>query len=263
MATATWLPNVLRLAGCEVVTHPGWETRSQGDFNPLRAVVLHHDGSPKGGSPGVPAYMIRNWNNASANCWVALDGTWHIIGAGVSYHAGKVLPGKPDNWTSLGVETDHTTGEAWPPAQLDSLRRGTAAILRYIGVGATGLEFHKTICSPPGRKTDPDGLNLQTERAAVAELLKGNLMRKYVVVDVPPPRADGAQVVGVPGVSFAKTAAVSIKANDDGRPVLATVQPVAYMDALLLSFVGFDVDAAGKPKPVPAGKVGIVLTLVP
>lgn len=72
---------------------------------------------------------------------------------------------------SLGVETDHTTGEAWPPALLDSLRRGTAAILVHIGKGADAVHFHSTICDPPGRKIDPAGLGLSVERARVAAII--------------------------------------------------------------------------------------------
>lgn len=168
---AVWLPNVLKLAGLEVKTYDGWETRSNGDFQNLRAVVWHHDASPRGNSPGVPAYMIRNYREAGAQCWVDRAGVWHIIASGVAYHAGKVLPGKPSNWDSIGVETDHTTGEDWPSQHLDSLRRGTAAILRHLGRTEQDLEFHKTICSPVGRKVDPDGLEIGTERSAVARLI--------------------------------------------------------------------------------------------
>jgi hypothetical protein len=168
---ATWLPDVLRDAGLKVVEHGGWRTRGHGGFADLAAVVWHHDGSPRGNSPGVPSYMIRNWGAAGAQLWVARDGTWHVIASGVAYHAGRVRPGMPTNRTSLGVETDHTTGEAWPPALLASLRVGTAAILRRINRGSDALHFHKTICSPVGRKTDPDGLDLGPERARVGALL--------------------------------------------------------------------------------------------
>jgi hypothetical protein len=170
---ATWLAEVLRTAGLTVVEYPGWKTRGRGEFGNLRAVVWHHDASPPGDSPGVPTYMIRNFGTAAAQCWVARDGVWHVIAAGVAYHAGKVQPGKPGNHESIGVETDHTTGEDWPAALLASLRVGTAAILRKLGEPAsTGLEFHKSICLPVGRKSDPDGLNLAEERGAVALLLR-------------------------------------------------------------------------------------------
>lgn len=169
---ADWLGGVLHDAGLRIVEHDGWRQRGHGDFTDLRAVVWHHDASPVGPSPGVPGFMLRNWETASANCWVALDGTWHLLAAGVAYHAGRVLPGKPGNKQSIGVETDHTTGEAWSGVfLLDSLRRGTAAILAHLDEDDDGLEFHKTICLPPGRKTDPDGLSLTEERRAVCLLL--------------------------------------------------------------------------------------------
>ena len=173
---ATWLADVLRAEGLEVVECAGWRTRghyaSEGDFTDLRAVVWHHDASAPGDSPGVPSYMLSNWSKAGAQLWVDRRGVWHILAAGVAFHAGKVLSGMPGNRQSLGVETDHTTGEDWPPALLSSLQRGTAAILRRLDKPAkTGLHFHKTICSPKGRKSDPDGLNLLVQRAYVQSLI--------------------------------------------------------------------------------------------
>lgn len=171
MTHATWLPAVLRDAGLTVKTYPGWERRGEG-FDGLRAVVWHHDASPVGDSPGVPAYMIRQIDagKAGAQLWVDRRGGWHIVAAGSVGHAGRVRPGMPGNGQSLGVETDHTTGEAWPNAQLVSLRRGTAAILRRLGRDSYGLHFHKSICDPVGRKSDPDGLDLHAERGRVAVL---------------------------------------------------------------------------------------------
>lgn len=165
---ATWLADVLRAAGLEVVEHDGWKTRGHyGGFSDLHAVVWHHDASAPGDSPNVPKYMLEHWDTAAAQLWVNRQGVWHVLAAGPAYHAGKVLAGKPGNHTSLGVETDHTTGEDWPPALLTSLRTGTAAILRKLDAQPDGLEFHKTVCDPPGRKTDPDGLDLADERRNV------------------------------------------------------------------------------------------------
>lgn len=170
----TDLPAVLRKAGITVVLHDGWATRGLSTtqrFEP-RALVWHHDASAPGDSPGVPAYMIRNFANAGAQIWVDRAGRWHFIASGRAAHAGTVLPGKPDNYTSVGIETDHTTGEDWPDALLTSLRTGTAAILaHWKTTPSDGLHFHKTICSPPGRKVDPDGLDLAAERKRVAVLM--------------------------------------------------------------------------------------------
>lgn len=173
MLLHTWLPDTLRGAGLKVVETVGWRGRSHGQLPGTIRVVWHHDASPAGDSPGALQWMISNWDNSSANIWVDNYGTWYLVGTGVSWHAGRVLPGMPDNYSSIGIETDQTVGEAWPPAQLDSLRKGTAAIFRKQNVPADWLHFHKTICSPPGRKQDPAGLELAAERSTVGRLLAG------------------------------------------------------------------------------------------
>lgn len=173
---APWLADVLRATGLEVVEHKGWQNRGR-DFIDLKAVVLHHDASAPGDSPGVPAYMLGEMaaGKAGAQLWVDRRGVWHVLAAGVAFHAGTVLPGMPSNSYSLGVELDHTTGEDWPQAQLDSMRRGSAAILLRLGRDERSLHMHKTICAPVGRKTDPHGLDLTAERARVRRLVPNKL----------------------------------------------------------------------------------------
>ena len=164
----TWVVPVLQSVGIRVVTHKGWLTRgltTAQRFTPTH-VVWHHDASAKGDSPGVPQYMIDNFASAGAQIWVDRYGTWHIIASGRAAHAGKVVKGKPGNHDSIGIETDHTVNEVWPEALLLSLRKGTAAILKHMKEGPSSLEFHKTIA--PGRKIDPDGLDLTQERQRVA-----------------------------------------------------------------------------------------------
>lgn len=172
----TAYPDMVRREGLKVVVHPGFESRSHGPFrrNPP-AIVWHHDASPAGPSPGVIDWMIGNWDNASANAWVDYEGVWHFVGAGVAWHAGTVLPGMPGNFDAIGIETDYTVGETIPWNMYDSLRRGTAAIMRATGQPTSDLHFHKTICSPPGRKSDPWALDLATERAAVGKLASGSI----------------------------------------------------------------------------------------
>lgn len=173
MLLHTWLPATLRSAGLKVVETSGWTGRSHGQLPATVKVVWHHDASPPGDSPGALNWMISNWNNASAQIWVDNYGTWHLVGTGVAWHAGTVKSGMPGNMDSIGIETDQTTGEAWPPAQLDSLRKGTAAIFKKQGVDTGWLHFHKTICSPTGRKSDPTGLELGPERRTVGKLMTG------------------------------------------------------------------------------------------
>ena len=169
-----WLADVLRDAAVPVVEMFGWRNRSNGTLK-ADSVVWHHDGSGVGASPSIPAYIARQVDarKPGANVWVALDGTWFLIASGLTFHAGKTLPGKPGNSRAIGIETDHTTGETWSGVDLlRSLRVGTAAILRHMGQDESRLEFHKTICKPVGRKQDPDGLSLDIERRAIAALME-------------------------------------------------------------------------------------------
>lgn len=184
----TWAAQVLRDAGLNVVEEAGWKTRGLSTSKPFEPefVVWHHDASAIGDSPGVPAYMIANMASHGAQIWVCagcngrhVSGTWHLVASGRMAHAGAVLPGMPDNYDSIGIETDQTSGETWEPGLLPSLRKGTAALLRHMRKSQTSLHFHKTICSPPGRKVDPYGLDLGDERA--------NVKRDLIALSTPTP----------------------------------------------------------------------------
>lgn len=184
------LPAALQAAGIQVRLYEGWDSRNHGPLTVPVSVVWHHDASAVGDSPTVPLSMIRRWNIAAAPIWVDRYGVWHFIGNGRAYHAGNVLPGKPGN-SAVGIETDHTTGEEWPVALLDSLRRGTAVLLRmHSRAPDPALEFHKTVCRPPGRKIDPDGLDLYAERAAVAAIMSGGVTTPVPAPSYPHPTGE-------------------------------------------------------------------------
>jgi hypothetical protein len=219
MLLHTWLPGTLRSAGLRVVETPGWTNRSHGALPNNIKVVWHHDASPPGDSPGALNWMISNWDTSSANIWLDRYGTWHLVGTGVSWHAGRVLPGMPDNFSSIGIETDHTTAENWPLAQIDSLRKGTAAIFRKQAVDSSWLHFHKTICSPPGRKSDPDGLTLGPERAKVAALISGKPSPTPTPpTPTPPPvEEDDMPYTEAQMVEFAKRGAQQFAATQEFR----------------------------------------------
>lgn len=173
-------PAVLRNAGIGVKVHPevGWlGNGSLRDCN----IMWHHDASPQGDSPGALEFMKRNYAISSAQIWIDRYGTWHFISYGIAWHAGRVNDSRFDNYRSVGIETDHTTGEAWPAAQLDSLRRGTAACLRSEGKSAQSLGFHKNMCIPIGRKQDPYGLDLGNERSIVQALINGGIHASQVI----------------------------------------------------------------------------------
>lgn len=173
--TVAAAPDILRAAGVQVVVEDTWNLTPLGEFPAAAPVIVwHHDASPAGASPGALDWIKNAYRaqDPSAQFWVDTQGVWHCIGRGLAWHAGKVLPGMPGNYQAVGVETDHTVGEDWPDALLTSLRRGTAALLKEWGHTAQlGLWFHKQICDPPGRKSDPDGLDIGQERDAVQRLM--------------------------------------------------------------------------------------------
>lgn len=176
MRLHTWgLATALRSAGLTVVETAGWAARTHGDLPGNPTVVWHHDASPSGDSPGALTWMVNNWDNASAQIWVDRSGKVHLVGSGVAWHAGRVLPGMSgfDNYHSVGIETDHTVGEAWPAAQLTALRLTTAVILDRGGRSRGDFQFHRLIASPVGRKVDPAGLELAAERVSVHNVTYG------------------------------------------------------------------------------------------
>lgn len=184
----TDLADILRSAGVEVqemkYTRGPYEGRSwkhvgfngQG-LTEFRGVMLHHDASPPGDSPGALDWCMYMEIAPAAAIWVDRRGKWFLYAAGLSNHAGvgssALAPNSTGNQFYLGIESDHTTGERWPKAQLDSIRRGIAAIMKAYNLDPkVALEFHKTYA--PGRKDDPDGLDLRTERRRIARLIKSD-----------------------------------------------------------------------------------------
>lgn len=167
------LATALRAAGLRVVELDGWQDRGQtdGGFNP-RAVMWHHDASPVGDSPNVPRWMSDLRNNG-AQCWVSRSGVWYLVAAGRMWHAGRGGPWGPislddGNTDSVGVETDHTTGEDWPDAQLASLRIGTVVLLRLIGATAAAVLGHKEYRTS---NPDPAGLDMVSERQVISWMM--------------------------------------------------------------------------------------------
>jgi hypothetical protein len=155
-------------------------------LNELRGIMWHHDASPEGDSPGALQWCMYSDLAPCASIWVDRYGKWWVYAAGLANHAGlgssPLAPNNTGNQFYLGIETDHNTGEKWPKEQISSLRKGTAALMKHYGLDPkVALEFHKTYA--PGRKNDPDGLELKTERRRVARLMKGRRSAWQVMLD--------------------------------------------------------------------------------
>jgi N-acetylmuramoyl-L-alanine amidase len=152
-------PNVVAAAGLPVALHNGWPNtpKPNGSMYGLAGLLWHHDATPSGPTPGGLDWIISSYNagDSSAQLWQGYDGTWHFCGAGMAWHAGNTRSSQFSNQYSVGLETDHTTGESYPAAQLDSIQRGIAAICSHEGWDSSNVGFHKTEATPAGRKQDP------------------------------------------------------------------------------------------------------------
>jgi hypothetical protein len=187
---SVWLKDlnkVLKKAGVPVIqekyTHgpyngKTWKTvgfNGQG-YRDFKFILWHHDASPQGDSPGAlewMKYMEIAPAGTGGNDPGKRGNTWGVPVDGM-------------NAVALGIETDHTYGERWTgakkQAQLNSLRRGTAAImLAYDLNPKPGLMRHLDWTNglidgngkfvTYGRKNDVDGLDLADERRRVKRIM--------------------------------------------------------------------------------------------
>ncbi|MET7395629.1 N-acetylmuramoyl-L-alanine amidase [Dactylosporangium sp. NPDC005572] len=181
----TWLADVLRAAGVDVVEVAGWKTRGSDTYGPIRGVIYHGTADKANSGPadarddaGAIA-VIRDGrpglSGPIAAAYVNREGVWHIIAAGRcnTVKTGWAGPLKGvGNTNVLGVEAENDDrGEPWPPEQLASLRLGFAAILRQLGLPAAKLAGHKE--HQPGEKVDPNGIDMDQFRREVAAALAG------------------------------------------------------------------------------------------
>lgn len=178
---ATFLADVLRAAGLNVVEHSGWETRGRGPMLSINGIIAHHTAgppAPKGG-PTPSLNLVLNGRPDLAGplsqLYLARDGTFHVLAAGRCNHAGlghwRAISG---NSTSLGIEAENAGDghDPWPAVQMDAYARGVAAILKHLGLTADDCCGHKEFATPKGRKVDPS-FDMVAFRAIVRQYLDG------------------------------------------------------------------------------------------
>lgn len=178
----TNLASILRGAGLPVVEVAGWQTRGHGQMTGVRGVLWHHTATAASARGDYPSQNIVTNGRSDlpgplANLGLGRNGTWYVIAAGLAYHAGSgshPAVGTNGNAYLIGIEAEHpgTAGNPWPAAQIDSYRRGTAALLRAYGLGADRCIAHREWA--PGRKIDPYGLDMAAERRYVANFMTAN-----------------------------------------------------------------------------------------
>jgi hypothetical protein len=164
---ATNLATILRNAGLNVNEVSGWQTRGHGQLTSIKSIIVHHTAGPATGD--MPSLnFIRDGSSALkgplSQLGLGRSGTWFVIAAGLSYHAGVVTNSALyANANAIGIEAEGTglpatnTGHAnWPEVQWQSYVRGVRALKAAYGVPTERVLGHKEVASPLGRKIDPN-----------------------------------------------------------------------------------------------------------
>lgn len=178
MSYLTWLADVLQDAGLKVQEEKGWETRGHGPMKGVRGILCHHTASNKNSGNAPMVSTCRDGRpdlpGPLSQLVLARDGTYIVIAAGKSYHAGKGIwkpMGLEDNGNSwlIGIEAENDgIGEPWPEKQMDAYVGGVVAMLRHLKFPASAAIGHKEYA--PNRKIDPT-FDMAAFRDRVEELL--------------------------------------------------------------------------------------------
>lgn len=172
-----WLPDVLRAAGLTVHEVPGWRTRGNDSFGPVRGITCHHTAGSRNSTVEGEIRVLLNGSESApppiAQLFLARNGDWHVIASGLCYHNKVGWDGPNEGYGNdalLGIEAQHSGGdEPWTPVQYDSYVRGVAALVRHKASGwdvsVSRVAGHKE--HQPGSKSDPT-FNMTAFRTAVA-----------------------------------------------------------------------------------------------
>ncbi len=167
MARIPWLADVLREAGCQVIELDGWQGRGSPTFSVLGVIAHHTVTGPQRPDVSV-AGLLRDGRpdlkGPLAQLGLDRQGRYWVIADGRASHNGYGTWGNQ----SVGIEAFNAgTGEQWPLAQQVAWHKGTAAILRKVGLGPDRVLGHKE--SDPNRKIDPYGIDMGDFRNRVKE----------------------------------------------------------------------------------------------
>ena len=125
MVMLTDLAGILLKAGLTVVENDGWKTRGHGPMNSVKSIIVHHTAGPANGE--FPSLEIvrdgrSDLSGPLAQLGLGRSGTWYVIAAGRSYHAGVVTDSSLySNVNAIGIEVEGTgvpdtdSGHAYRP----------------------------------------------------------------------------------------------------------------------------------------------------
>jgi N-acetyl-anhydromuramyl-L-alanine amidase AmpD len=155
----TELADVARRAGLAVVEARGWPGRGHGGMSGTKTVTVHHTAGPAtGDAPSLATVRDGRPDLAGplAHILLARSGTVHVVAAGLAWHAGATLQPWQANAYSIGIECEGTGRDPWPAVQYGACVRLCRALADHYRIPYGHILGHKEICSPRGRKVDPN-----------------------------------------------------------------------------------------------------------
>lgn len=153
------LSRACQSSGLAVIEEPDWQYIGHGVTNYPRTVGLHHTAGPTTGdcpSLNTVKYGRTDLPGPLANLFLCRSGTVHVVAAGMAYHAGAVLSPDYANQNCIGIEAEATGVDPWPDTQYNAFLALCRSLTQWYGLGTPNNLGHKEICSPPGRKIDPN-----------------------------------------------------------------------------------------------------------
>lgn len=169
------LADIARSAGVKVVECAGWKERGRpGGMRGVKTIVCHHTATT---APGDHPSLGTIINGRTAlvgplsQYFLSRDGTVYVVAAGRCNHAGVVLRTSFSNEWAVGIEAEAHgvpgAKEDWPEVQMVAYARLCRALQLHYGLSVLDIRGHKEVCSPPGRKSDPD-FNMSSFRETVS-----------------------------------------------------------------------------------------------
>jgi hypothetical protein len=158
-----WLTDLVvpvRNSGIPYSEVSGWQNRGHGGMSGVKSVAVHHTAGPPSGdcpSLNVCTYGREGLDGPLCQLFLCRSGHCHIVAAGLAYHAGEVKNSAYSNAWSVGIEAEATGVSPWPQPQYDNYAKLCESLCDHYRITTADIVLgHKEICSPSGRKIDPN-----------------------------------------------------------------------------------------------------------
>lgn len=166
---ATFLADLFRSGGLEVIEYDGWKSRGSDRFTPLGDVIHHTVTGPRVSDTAV-ARMLRDGRPDLKGPLVQRGtdraGRIHLVASGRASHNGYGLWGNDAYGNEL---FNDGVGERFPEVQIRSAEMQSALLRKHHGWAADKVKGHKE--TDPRRKIDPYRMDMNAFRQAVEDLM--------------------------------------------------------------------------------------------